>query len=154
MMTADRDNGPPQKEASPSASQGARANQQVSHDTTTAPHDNRSGHRQPYDGLAGNARRFGASRRRAASLLPCGHIGDPHAACHRCSCEISDHMAEAAVAAVLHLDQLGTPGLLDDRTCRALSEHLGGCTRCNQWLVAPSSVRRHMGPVCRAKAAQ
>jgi hypothetical protein len=27
------------------------------------------------------------------------------------------------------------------------------CTRCNQWLVAPSSVRRHLGPVCRAKAA-
>jgi hypothetical protein len=27
------------------------------------------------------------------------------------------------------------------------------CTRCNQWLVAPSSVRVHLGPVCRAKAA-
>jgi hypothetical protein len=27
------------------------------------------------------------------------------------------------------------------------------CTRCNQWLVAPSSVRAHLGPVCRAKAA-
>ncbi|WP_420845334.1 DUF6011 domain-containing protein [Mycobacterium lentiflavum] len=25
------------------------------------------------------------------------------------------------------------------------------CTRCNQWLVAPSSVRAHLGPVCRAK---
>lgn len=26
------------------------------------------------------------------------------------------------------------------------------CTRCGQWLVAPSSVRRHLGPVCAAKA--
>jgi hypothetical protein len=27
------------------------------------------------------------------------------------------------------------------------------CTRCNQWLVAPTSVRLHMGPVCRTKVA-
>lgn len=27
------------------------------------------------------------------------------------------------------------------------------CTRCNQWLVAPSSVRAHLGPVCRARLA-
>jgi hypothetical protein len=27
------------------------------------------------------------------------------------------------------------------------------CSRCNQWLVAPSSVRAHLGPVCRAKVA-
>jgi hypothetical protein len=26
------------------------------------------------------------------------------------------------------------------------------CLRCGQWLVAPSSVRAHLGPVCRAKA--
>lgn len=26
------------------------------------------------------------------------------------------------------------------------------CTRCNQWLVAPSSVRRHMGAVCAVKS--
>jgi Family of unknown function (DUF6011) len=26
------------------------------------------------------------------------------------------------------------------------------CTRCGQWLVAPSSVRAHMGPVCRGRA--
>ncbi|MDC8992502.1 DUF6011 domain-containing protein [Mycobacterium marinum] len=26
------------------------------------------------------------------------------------------------------------------------------CTRCQQWLVAPASVRRHLGPVCRRKA--
>ena len=25
------------------------------------------------------------------------------------------------------------------------------CIRCGQWVVAPSSVRAHMGPVCRAK---
>jgi hypothetical protein len=28
------------------------------------------------------------------------------------------------------------------------------CTRCNQWIVAPSSVRRHMGAVCAKKAVQ
>jgi hypothetical protein len=27
------------------------------------------------------------------------------------------------------------------------------CTRCNQWLVAPSSVRAHLGPVCRERVA-
>ncbi|WP_420063900.1 DUF6011 domain-containing protein [Mycobacterium marinum] len=26
------------------------------------------------------------------------------------------------------------------------------CTRCKQWLVAPASVRRHLGPVCATKA--
>jgi hypothetical protein len=26
------------------------------------------------------------------------------------------------------------------------------CTRCSQWLVAPSSIRRHMGAVCAARA--
>jgi hypothetical protein len=26
------------------------------------------------------------------------------------------------------------------------------CRRCNRWLVAPSSVRAHMGAVCRARA--
>jgi uncharacterized protein DUF6011 len=26
------------------------------------------------------------------------------------------------------------------------------CRRCNQWLVAPSSIRAHMGAVCRSKA--
>jgi hypothetical protein len=25
------------------------------------------------------------------------------------------------------------------------------CTRCGQWLVAPSSVRAHIGPVCRQR---
>lgn len=25
------------------------------------------------------------------------------------------------------------------------------CARCRQWLVAPASVRRHLGPVCAAK---
>jgi hypothetical protein len=27
------------------------------------------------------------------------------------------------------------------------------CTRCGQWLVAPTSVRAHLGPVCRVKVA-
>jgi hypothetical protein len=62
-------------------------------------------------------------RRRAASYRcppldcscrdpwPCKHYRDPY---------ISDKQAEAAVAAIEHLDLVGTPGLLDERTCRAM----------------------------------
>jgi hypothetical protein len=72
-----------------------------------------------YDRLAGNARRF-AAKRRMAPLGPCGCTRDPDHDRHRCGGEISDNMAEAAVAAVSLLDQLGTPGLLDERMCRAM----------------------------------
>ncbi len=60
--------------------------------------------------------------RRGRALLLCGCIGDPHAGCHRHdhSGDISDVQAEGAVTAIEHLDALGTPGLLDDRTCRAM----------------------------------
>lgn len=34
--------------------------------------------------------------------------------------EVSDSMARAAVAAIEHLDRLGTPALVDAATCRAL----------------------------------
>ena len=61
-------------------------------------------------------------RRRAASWrmapLDCGHV-DPWI----CDCvyrPVSDSMAEAAVAAVRLLDELGTPGLLDRKTCLAM----------------------------------
>ena len=33
---------------------------------------------------------------------------------------ITDRLAEAAVTAIIHLDELGTPGLLDPDTCRAM----------------------------------
>jgi hypothetical protein len=116
----EQENAPPEKGVSPSASQGARANQQVSRDTTTtANDDNRSGARQPFDVLAGNARRLGASRR-MVPMPPCSCVRDPGCDRHRCDGAVSDHQAEAAVAAVAHLDELGTPGLLDERTCRAM----------------------------------
>lgn len=50
----------------------------------------------------------------------CGCVRDPDLDRHRCDGQISDHMAEAAVIAVEHLDRLGTPGLLDAATCRAM----------------------------------
>jgi hypothetical protein len=113
--------GPPGKEVGPDAA-NAEANQQVSNDTTTADNDNRPGRQRPYDALVGNRRRFGASRRMVP--LPtcvCGRcVRDPDLDRHRCGDEITDHMAEAAVAAVEHLNRLGMPALLDDRTCRAM----------------------------------
>lgn len=72
-----------------------------------------------FDRLARNARRHSAARR-LAPLPPCGCIRDPDRDRHRCGGEISDHMAEAAVTALEHLDELGTPGLLDRRTCQAI----------------------------------
>lgn len=64
-----------------------------------------------------SARRCAAARR-MPPLSPCGCVRDPVYDRHRCDGEISDHMAEAAIAAVAHLDRLGIPGLLDTRTCR------------------------------------
>lgn len=82
-------------------------------------HDSALPEHQRHDPLAGNAQRFGTSRR-TAPLGLCGCIRDPEHDRHRCKGEISDVMADGAVAAVMHLDRLGTPGLLDDRTCRAV----------------------------------
>jgi hypothetical protein len=87
--------------------------------TVDTANDSRSSRQSRYDALAGNARRF-AAKRRTAPLPPCGCIRDPDYDRHVCGGEISDNMAEAAVAAVVLLDQLGTPGLLDERTCRAI----------------------------------
>ena len=75
--------------------------------------------RQQFDPLAANGRRHGHSRR----MPPTGPWGckrDPEHDRHRCSAEVSDHMAEAAVAAIRQLDALGSPGLLDERNCRAM----------------------------------
>jgi hypothetical protein len=113
------DLGPPEKEVGPNASQGAGANQQISHDTTNTVNDNRSCCAHPYNVLAFNTRRFVASRR-MAPIPPCGCVRDPDVDRHRCDGEISERMAEAAVAAAMHLDQLGTPALLDEQTCRAM----------------------------------
>jgi hypothetical protein len=113
--------GPPEKER-PGGYQAARPDQQVSDDTTNTANDNRPGRQTPYEALAGNRRRFGASRRMPPiPTCMCGRcVRDPDLDRHRCGDEISDVQAEAAVAAIQLLDQLGTPGLLDDRTCRAM----------------------------------
>lgn len=117
-MTEPR-NGPPGKDVSPDASHGARANHRASHDTTTAHNDNRSERQQPFDVLAGNARRYAAARR-LTPIGGCGCVRDPDVDRHRHDGEISDHQADAAVAAVELLDSLGTPGLLDTATCQAV----------------------------------
>lgn len=109
---------PPGKDGGPDAT-SARANHQVSRDTTTAPNHSRSRDQQPFDVLAGNARRFAASRR-VPPLSPCGCVRDPDDDRHRCHGDISNVMAQAAVTAAIHLDKLGTPGLLNRQTCRAV----------------------------------
>jgi hypothetical protein len=66
-------------------------------------------------------RRGYAASRRMPPLAPCGCIRHPEVDRHRCDSAISDKQAEAASAAIQHLDEVGTPGLLDEDTCRAMS---------------------------------
>lgn len=77
------------------------------------------GPHERFDSLAANARRYGASRRMPPTSR-CGCIRDPEYDRHTCGREISDHQAEAAAAAIIRLDALGFPGLLDDSTCRTM----------------------------------
>jgi len=73
-----------------------------------------------FDDLAARARRRRAAiRSTVISTCSCS-IRDPDVDKHTCGHEITDVQAAAAVAAVILLDQLGTPGLLDERTCRAM----------------------------------
>jgi hypothetical protein len=65
----------------------------------------------------------GLHRRRAhadtSRFLSCGQCTDTWT----CRCydgPVTDKHAEAAVAAIQHLDVAGTPGLLDEDTCRAM----------------------------------
>jgi hypothetical protein len=64
-------------------------------------------------------RRHADSRRRPP-ISHCGCISDPEVDIHRCGSEISDVQADAAAAALALLDHLGTPGLFDRATCRAV----------------------------------
>jgi hypothetical protein len=111
----------PEKER-PGGYQAARPDQKLADTTTNNHHDNRPGRQAPYDALVGNGRRFAASRRmEPIPTCRCGRcVRDPDYDRHRCGDEISDRMAEAAVAAVELLDGMGLPALLDDRTCRAV----------------------------------
>jgi hypothetical protein len=72
-----------------------------------------------FDVAAGKARRRGHALR-SVPLGACSCVRDPDVDRHRCGGEISDKMAQAAVAAIAELDALGTPGLLDRETCRAM----------------------------------
>lgn len=58
--------------------------------------------------------------RRMPPLEPCGCIRHPEVDKHRCGKAISDKQAQAAVAAIEHLADVGTPGLMDRDTCRAM----------------------------------
>jgi hypothetical protein len=116
-MPAERE-WPPGKVRPQRVTKPPRPDQKLNTNTNTA-NDNRSGRHQPFDALAANGRRFGA-KRKMPPLGPCGCIRDPDYDRHVCGGEISDHMAEAAAAAIVLLDQLGTPGLLDRRTCAAV----------------------------------
>ncbi len=71
------------------------------------------------DGLAAMRRRR-ADKQRRPPLGTCSCIRDPLTDRHRCNGEISDKMAQAAVAAIHTLDAFGTPGLLDRQTCEAI----------------------------------
>lgn len=64
-------------------------------------------------------------RRTASHRLPpigaCGCIRDPDVDRHQCHADgPSEVLVDAAAAALTHLDRIGTPGLLDTGTCRAL----------------------------------
>jgi len=65
-------------------------------------------------------RRGYAASRRMTPLGPCGCIRHPEVDRHRCDAQISDVQAEAATAAIQHLNSIGAPGLLDGDTCRAI----------------------------------
>jgi len=107
--------GPPKSEVPASREgTGTHHDRHVDSQDITAPSTHHA-----FDALSGNARRY-AAKRRMTPLPPCGCIRDPEIDQHRCGADISDHMAEAAAAAIVLLDQLGTPGLLDHRTCRAM----------------------------------
>lgn len=108
----------PEKEAGPLAK--GPANAEGSNTNTSTSNHSGTDVRQPaWDTLGGNARRYGAARR-MPPLAPCGCVRDPAVDHHRCGDQISDNMAQAAVTAVAHLDDLGTPPLLDHRTCQAV----------------------------------
>lgn len=110
--------GPPEWER-PGDHHDAGPIQQLAEANTTARNSTVLGRQRPYDVLAGNGRRYGAARR-MEPLGPCSCVRDPDVDRHRHNGEISDKMTEAAVAAVELLDSLGTPGLFDTATCKAV----------------------------------
>jgi hypothetical protein len=124
MPPSNNDLGPPERERAAPHHQDDPNQRLDSH--TPAPDSHSvtdAGERAGYDRLEANALRFAASRRMAPiPSCGCGRcVRDPDYDRHRCGDEISDHMAEAAVDAIVTLDQLGTPRLLDERTCRAMA---------------------------------
>ena len=114
------DLGPPEREK-PGLHPETGPNQKSADHTTNSPRIYpRRGVRlrhAPQDALSQMKRRRSAASR--MQPLSCGHV-DPWI----CDCfderTVSDNMAEAAVAAIVRLDELGTPGLLDADTCLAM----------------------------------
>ena len=111
-------NGPPGLEVGPRSGHHSQAEDADTNDTSNLDSADTKQSRR-HDRLAGNARRR-VDAMRSTPLGDCGCIRDPEVDRHRCGVEITDVMAEAAVSAVAHLDQLGMPALLDNRTSRAM----------------------------------
>jgi hypothetical protein len=107
-----------EKRVSPDA---AYAGTETSRSRNYTPHPISGDRRQQFDPLAANGRRHAHSRR-MPPLGTCGDIRDPDHDRHRCGNEISYTMAGAAVANIAHLDRLGTPAVLDARTCDAIAK--------------------------------
>jgi hypothetical protein len=82
--------------------------------TQTPAHRTDTGH------SSGNRGRRCAAKKRMPPIGTCGCIRDSLFDRHRCDGQVSDVQAQAAADAVAYLDSLGTPGLLDQRTCRAM----------------------------------
>jgi hypothetical protein len=80
-----RQKGPPESEMPAHKEPAPTTTPTVDSDHTTAPD-----RRPAFDALAGNARRYGASRR-MAPLPPCGCVRDPEYDRHVCGGEISDN---------------------------------------------------------------
>jgi hypothetical protein len=106
-----------EKEVGPRPVHHPRREDTDTNNTSHAKADTKQSRR--YDRLAGHARRR-VHATRSTPIGDCRCIRDPEADRHRCGDEITDVMAEAVVAAVEHLDQLGTPALLDHRTTQAM----------------------------------
>jgi hypothetical protein len=109
----DKTMGPPEK-GRPDASQVAGPPIQESAEATT----NASQHIRS-DDLAARGRRRGTALR-STVISTCSCIRDPETDRHRCGGAITDKQVGAAVAAAAHLEHLGTPGLFDIDTTRAL----------------------------------
>jgi hypothetical protein len=112
---SDNENGPPRGSVTEMIS--------GHHTTDTSTNDSTATERRPQHDVLADVRR----RCEAAARMPLIHRRvrefddvDDYDDGIDCDDEITDVMLDAAVAALLHLERLGAPGLLDLPTCRAI----------------------------------